>query len=274
MSEGNNENRISILSALGENSPKSVSFDSLPGDLESPFEEEVYQELYNVFGSEKIIPQYKFAGFRIDLVFDHKIHGVPKIAIECDGAKYHSSDEAYLYDRHRQKILEEHGFVFHRIWSTNWWRNTNREIKKMLNFIEEVKNIKTSTNTKGVEYSKSFEEKKLSLNSLLKEKSNETISTDKEFVETLDFPVDDSIIVENKIIAQLNSKIKVRYLNNNKELKIQIVETEKPIKNENDTYQKLYYKSPLCVAILGSSVGDIVKIGNLDNYVELIEIID
>lgn len=64
--------------------------------------------------------------------------GVPKIAIECDGAKYHSSREAYLHDRHRQKILEEHGFVFHRIWSTNWWRNSNRELKKLIDYIKLV----------------------------------------------------------------------------------------------------------------------------------------
>jgi hypothetical protein len=46
--------------------------------------------------------------------------------------------EAYLHDRHRQKILEEHGFVFHRIWSTNWWRNTSRETTKLVDFIKSV----------------------------------------------------------------------------------------------------------------------------------------
>ena len=76
--------------------------------------------------------------------------GIPKIAIECDGAKYHSSQEAYLYDRHRQKILEEHGFVFHRIWSTNWWRNTSRETTKLIDFI---KNVETSNKKEFVDYS-------------------------------------------------------------------------------------------------------------------------
>ncbi len=273
VSDGNNEGRISVLSALSENSEQSVSFESLPGELESPFEEEVYQELFNVYGSDKIIPQFKFAGFRIDLVFDHKIPNVPKIAIECDGAKYHSSEEAYLYDRHRQKILESHGFVFHRIWSTNWWRNPNREIKKMLNFIEEVKNITITKPSDSNEYSKTFEEKSLNLDTLLSEKSSESIKSDKDFIQTLEFPDDENTIVEEKIKVQLNSKIAVRYLNNNKELKIHIVETENPSKSNTDIYQKLYYKSPLCVSVMGSSVGDIVKIGNLDNYVEITEIL-
>ena len=36
--------------------------------------------------------------------------------------------------------------------------------------------------------------------------------------------------------------------------------------------QKVYYKSPLAHSLLGQTVGDIVKIGNLDNFVEIIKI--
>ncbi|MBK8349759.1 MAG: hypothetical protein IPL08_19950 [Saprospiraceae bacterium] len=46
----------------------------------------------------KLILQMKVSEFRIDIVYDPKLAGVPKIAIECDGAKYHSSREAYLHD--------------------------------------------------------------------------------------------------------------------------------------------------------------------------------
>jgi len=115
VSENNNDLRISVLTTLSENTTKSASFDAFKGgDLESPFEEEVYQSLADHLGTEKLIPQLQFAGFRIDIVYDPKIVGVPKIAIECDGAKYHSSRKAYLYDRHRQKILENQGIGFHR----------------------------------------------------------------------------------------------------------------------------------------------------------------
>lgn len=139
VSESNNDLRLSILNTLAENTIKNTGFDSFKGgDLESPFEEEVYQCLADRLGADKLIPQLQFAGFRIDIVYDSKIVGVPKIAIECDGAKYHSSREAYLYDRHRQKILETHGFVFHRIWSTNWWRNSSREISKLVDFIRKI----------------------------------------------------------------------------------------------------------------------------------------
>ncbi|MBK8724273.1 MAG: hypothetical protein IPL95_19085 [Saprospiraceae bacterium] len=106
--------------------------------LESPFEEEVYQRLVDELGDKNLFPQVKVSEFRIDLVYDPKIIGVPKIAIECDGAKWHSSREAYLYDRHRQKILEDHGFVFHRIWSTNWWDNPRRETTNLISFIKQI----------------------------------------------------------------------------------------------------------------------------------------
>ncbi len=137
ISEEDNNARGLILTTLAENSSKNIS-DKPHGDLESPFEEEVYEALIEHFDENKIIPQYEFGGFRIDLVYDTK--KMPKIAIECDGAKYHSSQEAYLYDRYRQKILEDNGFIFHRIWSTNWWRNPKKETQNLVNFIKDNDN--------------------------------------------------------------------------------------------------------------------------------------
>ena len=74
--------------------------------------------------------------------------GAKKIAIECDGAAYHSSKEAYLYDLHRQKILEQNGFVFHRIWSTNWFRNHKRETERLVKFINEIETSSKQTTLK------------------------------------------------------------------------------------------------------------------------------
>ena len=138
VSENDSELKQSVLNALLENQTDDTRIDSFNEELESPFEEEVYHALSENFDKSKLITQLQFAGFRIDIVYDPKIEGVPKIAIECDGAAYHSSKEAYLYDLHRQKILERYGFVFHRIWSMNWWRNPKREINKLVTFIQNV----------------------------------------------------------------------------------------------------------------------------------------
>ena len=64
--------------------------------------------------------------------------GKPLIAVECDGAAYHGTLEDFAWDAYRQSILEEHGFVFHRIWGRDWWDNPDREIRKLVDFISKV----------------------------------------------------------------------------------------------------------------------------------------
>lgn len=156
VSEQDEQARMMILNSLEENSSKKTSINFFNEDLESPFEEEVYAALLDHFDSNKITPQLKFGGFRIDIVYNPKIQGKPKIAIECDGAKYHSSKEAYLYDLHRQKILEENGFVFHRIWSINWFRNPKRETQRLVEFIKNIEETKTSNENYNSQLTLSF----------------------------------------------------------------------------------------------------------------------
>ncbi|WP_027215238.1 hypothetical protein [Butyrivibrio fibrisolvens] len=53
------------------------------------------------------------------------------LAIECDGATYHSSKNARDRDRLRQEILERMGWNFYRNWSTDWLRNTSVEKERL-----------------------------------------------------------------------------------------------------------------------------------------------
>ena len=101
---------------------------------ESVFEQEVYDMLSRYIDPNRIRTQYKLGGFRIDIVI-LSLSQEPIIAIECDGAKYHSSNEAYSWDLFRQQYLERYGLKFYRIWSTNWWNNTDRELTKLVDFI-------------------------------------------------------------------------------------------------------------------------------------------
>ena len=70
----------------------------------------------------------------------------------------------------------------------------------------------------------------------------------------------------------LGSKIKVKYVNNGKDINVQIVETENNANELNKGLQKIYFRSALAISLIGHSVGDIVKVGNLDNFVEILEI--
>lgn len=272
VSEQDVESRLAVLNALAENSSNKTTIDNFNSDLESPFEEEVYEALTEHFDEEKIIPQLQFAGFRIDLVYDTKKVGIPKIAIECDGAAYHSSQEAYLHDRHRQKILERHGFVFHRIWSTNWWRNPKKETQKLVDFINNIENSNPSIFEDKSKTSLAFTD---NITVIENEVANLSPSLRKDLKETIEaVSKNDRVQTELfKETVELNNKVKVKYLNIDKDLKVQLVEqtSKSPIKSNG--IQKINIKSPLGVALKGKSVGDTVKIGNLDKYVRILEIV-
>ena len=78
-----------------------------------------------------LIPQYGVAGYRIDFACQHPDHlGSMVLAIEADGASYHSGHTARERDRLRQENLEDKGWRFHRIWSTAWFRNRESEVEK------------------------------------------------------------------------------------------------------------------------------------------------
>jgi hypothetical protein len=78
--------------------------------------------------------------FRIDMVAEHPAKpGRYVLAIECDGATFHSSYTARDRDRLRQQQLEALGWRFHRIWSTDWFMRKEGEIQRALKaFLESV----------------------------------------------------------------------------------------------------------------------------------------
>jgi very-short-patch-repair endonuclease len=91
------------------------------------FEAEVFDCLSST--GMKLIPQMGASQFRIDMVVEHPANpGRYVLAIECDGASYHSSYPARDRDRLRQQQLENLGWRFHRIWSTDWFTRKEEEI--------------------------------------------------------------------------------------------------------------------------------------------------
>jgi very-short-patch-repair endonuclease len=107
-------------------------------DVDSPFEAEVIEALREL--DYKIEPQVGTAGYFIDMaVRDPERPGRYLLAIECDGAAYHSSRSARDRDRLRQGVLEGLGWTFHRIWSTDWFRNRQHEINRVVAAIKAAK---------------------------------------------------------------------------------------------------------------------------------------
>jgi very-short-patch-repair endonuclease len=86
-----------------------------------------------------VVAQVGVAGFFIDLGVKHPAKsGTFLLGIECDGASYHSGRSARDRDRLRQEILENLGWKIHRIWSTDWFKSRDSEIKRLIRHIEDL----------------------------------------------------------------------------------------------------------------------------------------
>lgn len=98
------------------------------------------------------------SSFKIDLALKRPKSSDYLLAIECDGATYHSSRNARDRDRLRQEILEGMGWKFYRIWSTDWFRNKSVEKERLLeaakSAVENAKITSEETYSKDI----SFEE--------------------------------------------------------------------------------------------------------------------
>ena len=121
------------------------------GQTDSIFERQVSDFL--IKNGVDIANQVKSEGFKIDIAVKHpKEKGRFILAIECDGATYHSSGIARDRDKSRQHVLEMMGWKFRRIWSTDWFRNNESESKRLLDDVrrtlieEELKSIESEAN--------------------------------------------------------------------------------------------------------------------------------
>ncbi len=93
----------------------------------NPFERDVRDQL--VAAGIPLVAQYGCSGYWIDYAAQHPTKpGQMVLAIECDGASYHSSATARDRDRLRQEHLERLGWTFHRIWSSEWFHHREAEV--------------------------------------------------------------------------------------------------------------------------------------------------
>ena len=83
------------------------------------------------------VAQLGVSGYFLDLVV--KNPDVPDgyiMGIECDGATYHSAKSVRDRDRLRQLVLERLGWNVERIWSTDWFEDSERQIDRICSRIE------------------------------------------------------------------------------------------------------------------------------------------
>lgn len=104
---------------------------SAAAEAESEFEKMVADRIRKA--GYDVHHQVGCSGYRIDLaVVDPAAPGRYLLGIECDGATYHRAATARDRDKLRQMILEGLGWKLHRIWSTDWWHDADKEMAKLL----------------------------------------------------------------------------------------------------------------------------------------------
>ena len=107
-------------------------------DVDSPFQTQVVSKLRSLDyeAHDEIASGGKFVDIGI---VDPDRPGRYLLGIECDGAAYHSSRSARDRDRLREQHLKSLGWKLHRIWSTDWFRNEERELRRVVEAIERAK---------------------------------------------------------------------------------------------------------------------------------------
>lgn len=83
----------------------------------------------------KVIPQYEVAGYRIDLVVQGE---KSKLAIECDGDKYHNRIDKWQEDIDRQQILERSGWTFWRVSGSAFYKHKEKALDSLWKKLEEM----------------------------------------------------------------------------------------------------------------------------------------
>ena len=113
--------------------PAAIAEATVPGaagEFDSPLERLVHQGLQA--RGWQAHPQVGCSGYRIDLgVVDPERPGRYLLGVECDGAYYHSARCARDRDRLRELVLNSLGWRLHRIWSTDFWHDPERELDKV-----------------------------------------------------------------------------------------------------------------------------------------------
>lgn len=94
---------------------------------ESPFESAVARFL-TVRGYH-LVQQWKVGAYRLDMV---AVCGRKKVAIERDGERWHSGEDKIREDMERQTILERLGWQFIRIRGSEYYRDPDKTIERVL----------------------------------------------------------------------------------------------------------------------------------------------
>lgn len=169
------------------NTPIERKLGTQPEPFDSWFEVDVYNDI--VSKQLSVIPQYEVAKgrYRIDLVA--LFPDGTKIAIECDGDKWHGAEQ-HEKDMMRQKVLERCGWQFFRVRGYEYYTNRTKALEPLWELIPEIEPPKESVpNNENLS------------------PENEIENESSEFIKTTSEPLSSNLIIdEPKIIEELSEQ--------------------------------------------------------------------
>ena len=251
---------------------KVSKFQKTDGVTESPFEDFVAKQI-ELLGCE-VVPQVGVAGFRIDLGVKHPNwpYGF-LLAVECDGATYHSSKSSRDRDRLRQEVLEGLGWTFHRIWSTDWFKNPQAEIRLLKQAIDnalkeaQASNVFDNLNSNNL---KSNLTDILPNNEVTFEQDEHEIQITDEVTDNAKSYFEDTFDLSNDMKSiSIGSFVKIEKRSDGSRMAFTIS------KNENDPDNNIISSSsPLGEALIDAQEGDDIEyiVGSYVQEVKVIEI--
>lgn len=130
--------RLKLLKHAHDPRDLMEKYSHLTSQAESHFEESVHKDLLR--GEYKFEPQFPVGAYRIDIVLfteDGK-----RIALECDGEKFHSTEEQVKNDLERQSVLERLGFTFVRIRGSDYYRRREETVEWLYRRLDELNVLK------------------------------------------------------------------------------------------------------------------------------------
>lgn len=97
----------------------------------SDFERDLFDELSAV-GDLQVVPQWPSCGKMIDLVITDREGR--RLAVEADGDVFHQTRDGEMIpeDAQREEVLRAAGWEFHRVLFTDWGRDREAELKRLL----------------------------------------------------------------------------------------------------------------------------------------------
>lgn len=128
-----NDLRKGLLDYAANYSTKRRLLNEATAHAESPFEESVAHTL--IEKGYNLVQQWPVGAYRIDMV---AVDGIQKVAIECDGERWHSGDDKVREDMERQTILERLGWRFVRIRGSEYYRDPEGTMERVMERIGQL----------------------------------------------------------------------------------------------------------------------------------------